>query len=207
MLRTLLIISGLLIISCNLQAQTKIDTSKFLPGVESIKQDFKNHCEKKKEAELLEYNFSVKNKWLRFLPTIGFNLIPLSPIIALNSSNMISYAEHNAQRKAKIMTIIRTNDLQFEEGCINLNYQYLDLQKQIAFYNEQLELFKLHKSRFEIVSKSYVNQEIVPSVFLDKQIEFNSLILALKQSELSIQQNKYKILASFYYSGITKSNQ
>lgn len=188
-----------LIISDFSYGQTQIDTATFIPGIDSLKSDLKKYYGQKTAAEILEYNYSVKNRWLRFIPTIGFSIVPLSPILALNTNGLVQYAEHTAQKKAKMMNIVRMNSLQYEKECITLSYQYLDLKSKIVVYNFKVENFALQTSRFEINKKAYNNNEIPPSEYLNRQIEYNNLISDLKSMEMELNSLKYKILAQFNY--------
>lgn len=188
-----------LIISFFSYGQTPIDTAKFLPGIDSLKCDLKKYYDQKTAAEILEYNYSVKNKWLRFIPTIGFTVVPLSPILAINTHGLAQFAEHTAQKKAKIMNIERMNSLQYEKECISLSYQYLDLKSKIIVYNFKVDNFALQTSKFEITKKAYNNNEIPPSEYLNRQIEYNNLISDLKSMEMELNSLKYKILAQFNY--------
>lgn len=197
--RRLYFLGLFLIISIFSYGQTKIDTATFIPGIENLKSDLKKYYDDKTAAEILEYNYSVKNRWLRFIPTIGFTVVPLSPILALNTTGLVQYAEHSAQKKAKIMNIERINSLQFEKECISLSYQYLDLKSKIVVYNFKVENFALQTSMFEITKKGYNNNEIPPSEYLNRQIEYNNLISDLKSMEMELNSLKYKILAQFNY--------
>ena len=188
-----------LIISNFSYGQTQIDTATFIPGIDSLKSDLKKYYGQKTAAEILEYNYSVKNRWLRFIPTIGFSIVPLSPILALNTNGLVQYAEHAAQKKAKMMNIVRMNSLQYEKECITLSYQYLDLKSKIVVYNFKVENFVLQTSKFEISKKAYNNNEIPPSEYLNRQIEYNNLISDLKSMEMELNSLKYKILAQFNY--------
>lgn len=188
-----------LIISNFSYGQTQIDTATFIPGIDSLKSDLKNYYDQKTAAEILEYNYSVKNRWLRFIPTIGFSIVPLSPILALNTNGLVQYAEHAAQKKAKMMNIVRMNSLQYEKECITLSYQYLDLKSKIVVYNFKVDNFVLQTSKFEISKKAYNNNEIPPSEYLNRQIEYNNLISDLKSMEMELNSLKYKILAQFNY--------
>jgi len=188
-----------LIISILSFGQTQIDTTTFLPGIDSLKSDLKKYYNEKTTAEILEYNYSVKNRWLRFIPTIGFSIVPLSPILAINTQGLVQYAEHSAQKKAKIMNIEKMNSLQYEKECISLSYQYLDLKSKIMVYNFKVDNFALQTSRFQITKMAYSNNEIPPSEYLNRQIEYNNLISELKSTEMDLNSLKYKILAQFNY--------
>lgn len=180
-------------------AQERIDTSSFLPAIDSIKQCVKLYYDEKIESESYEYKYSIRYKWLKYIPTFGINLAPLSPIIGFNTSQVVNQANLSAQKKAKLMTIERTNALQYEQDLIALQFNISSLQNKIVYYHFLLDNLELHKQRFSIIKTSYENQQITPSEFLDKQIQFNTVLSTIKMVELDILTERNNILLKFRY--------
>ena len=194
---------GLLILliglSSNCFSQSRIDSASFLPHKDSIIVCLKNFYEEKTNAESYEYNYRQKYKWLKFLPTIGLNLLPLSPLVGISSSQLVNQVNINAQRKAKLLTIARTNSLAFQQDSISLNYDIANLWVKVAYYHFQLENLELYKNKFSIVVKSYKNNEITPTDFLDRQIQFNSFLAQTKITEMEIHTGKNSLLQRFRF--------
>lgn len=194
---------GLLILLIGLSsicfAQTRIDSVSFLPHKDSIIVCLKKFYDEKAKAESYEYNYRQKYKWLKFLPTIGLNLLPLSPLVGISSNQLVNQVNINAQRKAKLLTIARTNSLAFQQDSISLNYDLANLWVKVAYYHFQLENLELYKNKFTIVVKSYKNNEITPTEFLDKQIQFNAFLAQTKITEMEIHTSKNSTLQRFRY--------
>ena len=180
-------------------SQTRIDSASFLPHKDSILVCLKKFYDEKTNAESYEYNYRQKYKWLKFLPTVGLNLLPLSPLVGISSNQLVNQVNINAQRKAKLLTIARTNSLGFQQDSISLNYDVANLWVKVAYYHFQLTNLELHKSKFSIVEKSYKNNEVTPSEFLDRQIQFNSFLAQIKITEMEIHTSKNGILQKFRY--------
>ena len=179
--------------------QVRIDTSSFIPSVDSMYSCLKNYYTDKAQAEAYEYNYSIKYKWLKFIPTIGLNLNPISPIIALNSNQIVNQVNLNAQKKAKLLSIERTNQMSYEQDIIALNFKLSSLRKKIAYYHSLLDNLDLYIQKFKIVQTAYTNQEITPTEFLDKKIQFNSTVNQVKLLEFELHNERNNILQSYRY--------
>ena len=180
--------------SLQVQAQSKIDTVVFIPSIDSCKSTLRSYYRLKSEAEEIEFKYKTKFKFLRFLPSVGWDLFRQSPIVSINTNSIYNEINRKRERNAKLKGIQKINEVQYNQDLVNVIFLLSTLKKEVVYYNNQLNILNLETERFQIIQKAYDNHELVPSEYLTKKIEFENFKSAVKLLEIELHDSKNKIL-------------
>jgi hypothetical protein len=185
----------MIVISLGLQvqAQSKID-STFIPHIDSLKTSLRLFYQVKSDAEQEEFKYKSKFKFLRFLPSIGWDAFRMSPIVSVNSNSIYYEINRRRETNAKLSGLEKTNEVQYNSDISNITFLRNTLQRKVFYYNAQIELLLLEEQRFQIIEKAYDNHEIVPSEYLTKQIAYQGFKNSIKLLEVELYDMRNKIL-------------
>lgn len=183
------------IFSSSAYSQALLDTSQFLPHRKDLEEHLRKFYTKKKEALKAEFQTKNKYKFLRFLPSLGYNFIQNTPIMIFSSSQIESYQNTKATQKAKIQSIERVNEVDFNEILNEVIQLRETLKNRIDYYNSRVKNFEIQKALFiEIIEKQYKNREIPPSEYLKQLKDFQTQLNLIEYEYFQILEAKNTIL-------------
>lgn len=179
-----LLILILSILTLTVQAQ-KIDSS-FVPNEDTLEASLRDFYKLKTDAEQTELKQRIRFKWLRFLPSVGWNFGLNSPFIGWNTSDLVGAINHKQTKKTLLTAIEKQNEILFNEDLIEVQYQLDNLVHKMTFYQSKMNVFELEKELFEITQKGYDEGEITPTIYLSKKIQFENLRIQIEQLKLEL---------------------
>ena len=125
------------------------------------------------EADLTEFRETNTLTWLHFIPTIGFNISSLIPMVALNTSSITTYYQNKKMIIQKIKSIKRKAEIQQKSNQIKLINLYHGLNNDILQLSITLETLKKYTQLYEIKCMQHKENEINTETFLTQQVAHN----------------------------------
>ncbi|MCU0439194.1 MAG: hypothetical protein MUC49_14950 [Raineya sp.] len=112
-----------------------------------------------------------------------------------SSSQIESYQNTKATQKAKIQSIERVNEVDFNEVLNEVIQLREILKNRIDYYNSRVKNFDIQKALFiEIIEKQYKNREILPSEYLKQLKDFQTQLNLIEYEYFQILEAKNTIL-------------
>ncbi len=139
------------------------------------------------EALIEEFNYKEKGKVLKYLPSLGYNFITNSPHISYNTSALYAAVNDEYIKAAKIKSIRKAMQNSFQAELKKLHKHYANLEADIDYYNQALQLYHINQEIFSIKQQQYKNLEITPLEFLSSQIK-------IKEEEMRLSKKYHDIL-------------
>ena len=139
------------------------------------------------EALIEEFNYKEKGKVLKYLPSLGYNFITNSPHISYNTSALYAAINDEYIKEAKIKSIRKAMQNSFQAELKKLHKHYANLEADIDYYNQALQLYHINQEIFSIKQQQYQNLEIAPLEFLSSQIK-------IKEEEMRLSKKYHDIL-------------
>ncbi len=125
---------------------------------------------------------------LGYLPSVGYDAFCQYPMVNLNISSIYSGISAKREKKAKLSSIQKINEVQYNLDLADIISLYNSIKRKIDFYNSQVKIYGLENKRFEITKRTYSNKEIVPSEYLAKEIDHYNFLNSITQLELEIYE-------------------
>lgn len=132
-----------------------------------------------------------------FLPSFGWNFIANTPSLSYNSNELSNAINYKYRRTAKLESIRKQNEVQFNRDLNDVVVMCENLKLQISTYN-LLELnFIIINESFDLIELSYKNAELKPSEYLQKKISYQSALLNKQKTlnDLILYRNEILIKA------------
>jgi len=180
-----------LFLSSKLSAQ--ID-SAYVPSIDSLKNSLRVYYLNKADAEIQEFRYATKFRWLNFVPNLGYDAFRQSPVLTTNLSGISQGINSRYANRAKIASIQKVNEVLYNEDLIYIRSQLQDLKEKIKAYNRQLELLQLREMKFRITETGYKRKEVAPSEYLNAQLEIKGFKVLLENSNAELLQLRNEIL-------------
>jgi len=139
------------------------------------------------EALIEEFNYKEKGKVLKYLPSLGYNFITNSPHISYNTSALYAAINDEYIKVAKIKSIRKAMKNSFQAELKKLHKHYANLEADIDYYNQSLQLYHINQEIFSIKQQQYQNLEITPLEFLSSKIK-------IKEEEMRLSKKHHDIL-------------
>jgi hypothetical protein len=162
--------------------------------MDTLKESLRIFYVLKSSSEEEEFRFKTKLNVLRFLPSVGYDAFRQSPMVTLNTSSLYGAINDKRERKAKVSSIQKINEVQYNLDLSDIISLYAGLKRKIDFYNNQVRILELESKRFEITKRTYTNKELLPSEFLAKEIDHYNFLNTITQLELDIFELRDAIL-------------
>ena len=156
------------------------------------------------QAQLSEHQATQKNRWLKYIPTIGLTYtLNGQPRPTLSwSSNLI----HNSQqdkikRQAKQTSILQQHQLNLQKKQLQLQallQQYQFLQEDIV---HETQILHFDRQLFQVKEEQAKHLEISPTELVQATKSFRQKEYQLLKKQRALQSLKTKILihAHFYF--------
>ena len=160
-----------------------------LPELEASLQRYHNRLW---TAERSEYTYKQKNRFFNYLPSVSFiplsrsDRVSLTPVLSLNTNSIFSYLQQKRQQKARLQTLDRKAQLQFNEDLTKLHLLYARIQHETATLSQNNILAELEKKQFAIYSEAFTKRELSPLNFLEKEKHYQAFLLSLHQKQEAI---------------------
>jgi hypothetical protein len=178
------ITSVLLIISLNSFAQ---DFN--FPRLDSLKASIDNYYKKKSDAECEEFKTSQKTSILDFLPNPSYSPFTGGFGASLNLQPIITGKRQKQEKRQKIATIVRLNQLEGEALKNEISGNYEAISISIDDYLERQKLAEIRQKLFNIYRQQYAKNEITPTAFISHEFEIESLKIERKTQENLIKKD------------------
>jgi hypothetical protein len=172
MYKTVLIFWLVWLTTYQLKAQQISDD--FVPSFDTLQQSVRSFYLRKAGAELEEFEYRVRYRWLQYVPNVGWDAFRMSPIVSVNTSSIFQGLNTGVVQQARQRAIKRINEVAYNQDLDYIRIRLLDLQHKVAYYQSQQELLKLREVRFGITETGYKRKEVPPSEYYAALLEFNA---------------------------------
>ncbi|MCP3659375.1 MAG: TolC family protein [Bacteroidetes bacterium] len=167
----------------------------FIPSLETIEKNLKQENEQQLKEEIQELQ---KPNILDFLSSINLtyktNLINQSHglIISLNILKLFEITSTSRKYKQSKKKVTFRHKITYQKTLQEISLMIETLKKKVTNYNNQLKIFKLKTSLYNIEKRRYEKGEIPPSEYIKKQItyEYDKTTLIETKKELQILRQK-----------------
>lgn len=167
--------------------QEKIDITNIIVEKTELETSLKKHFIDLAEALIEEFNYKEKGKVLKYLPSLGYNFITNSPHISYNTSALYAAINDEYIKAAKIKSIRKAMQNSFQAELKKLHKHYANLEADIDYYNQTLQLYHINQEIFSIKQQQYKNLEIAPLEFLSSKIK-------IKEEEMRLRRKYHDML-------------
>lgn len=171
----------------------QIDSSS-IPNIDSLKTSLRVYYLNKADAEIQEFRYENKFRWLNFVPNIGYDAFRQAPVITTNLSGVSQGINSRQVNKAKIASIKKVNEVLYNEDLVYIRSRLQDLEEKIRAYNSQFELLQLREMKFKITETGYKRKEITPSEYINAQLEIKGFKVMLANVSGELMQLRNEIL-------------
>lgn len=168
-------------------AQERLELKDLIVECAVLETSLRRHFIDLAEALIEEFSYKEKGKVLRYLPSLGYNFITNSPHIAYSSSALYAAINDRHIKRAKIRSIRKAMQNSFQAEIKKLRKHYANLEADIEYYNQAIQLYQINQVIFSIRQQQYQNLEIVPLEFLRSQ-------LRIKEEEMRLRKKYHAIL-------------
>jgi len=160
-----------LFLTCTLICATAQAQPFVLPPLDSLFQSVDAYFAANAEAQLLELQQQSKYRWLNYLPNPGYNPFTGGFNLSFNVASPLAEIKqaHTARQKAK--SIQRLNELEAVKTKNAVAAAHFAVQQMQAAYIAQDSLERIKAIAFDLYSKQYIRNEMLPSEYLQKQQE------------------------------------
>lgn len=167
------------------------------PAYDSICICIDSYYEKLTRSQIEEFQYSTEKRWLNYIPSPGYSPFTGGFTISLNLSAPIQEMKLRHQTKMKIQSIRKTNELQSNLLKNQAKADIKALQNSIFEFEvmDSLEFLK-HKA-FTLVSTQYQRNEITPSEFLAKQMDYLNFKVSRLTQINAIKQKIFDLIIKY----------
>jgi len=151
----------------------------FVPHSDSLRTSLIQSYRAEALAELEQYNYKTKAKWLNFIPSPGITLG--APTINYNLSNVAQAINGKHIKAATQDAILLRWQVQLNSAWSEIVLLRETLLNRIEAYNASLDLVQLHQAKFEIIEKGYSKSEVTPSEYLTGKLALASIFNELRK--------------------------
>lgn len=188
----------------------KADTIPSLPHDTSLIKSLRNYYDQLKLANVQEYKYQTKNRFLNYLPSIGLENDngTVRPTVGYSFGTVVRVIGDEQKRKQSIISIESKTDLDFVKEYNLLKSLLIKLTVKIENYyhektliNDHLELLENDRQLFAIQEDKYKNTEIDVSQFLTakntlltKELNYKTKVHNTKKMLSEIKELQAEIL-------------
>ncbi len=190
-MKKVLLIATLSILSITSKA---VYTAYDLEHIDSLINSLKVYHIKKYNSEINSYLYSEKYKFLKYVPSFGWNFMSNTPFIGYNTSELFNMLNLKRKQKAEIESIKLKCELEFNNDVIELKTLIRNYNIKLQYFYDSKLLFDAERELFEITIQKYKNHEATPSEYLTKHIHFENVDLQRLKLETEIFEMKNLIL-------------
>ncbi|MGN6247371.1 MAG: hypothetical protein ACTHNG_03385 [Ginsengibacter sp.] len=181
-----------LLFSSSLTAQ---DVS--LPSYDSVCDCIDNYYENLINAQTKEFQRQRKSRWLNYLPSPGYSPFTGGFSFTLNLSAPIQEARARRMATLKIQSITETYRLEAFQLKEEAKTDFKGLQNLIFDYHLMDSLDFLKLEAFTLVQHQYQRNEIAPSEFIARQIEYLNYRISRVSAMNAIKQKIFGLLLKY----------
>ena len=188
------VLVGLLLSYGKVYGQERLAITDLIVERTELETSLRKHFIDLAEALIEEFNYKEEGKVLKYLPSLGYNFITNSPHISYNTSALYAAINDQHIKQAKIKSIRKAMQNTFRAELKKLYKHYANIEADIDYYNQALELYYIKQKIFNIKQQQYQNLEIAPLEFLSSQIKIKEEEMRLKKKYHDILKLKNHIL-------------
>jgi len=182
------------------QAANTIFSQPFhVPPLDSLRQAVTRYYVSATEAQLLELKQSNRYRWVNYLPNPGFNPFTGGFNIQFNLAAPFAEFKSNHAAKQKAAAIKKLNEIEAAKTKNAVEAAYESIQFSIQQYNAQDSLVYFKDIAFDLYSKQYERNEMLPSEYLAKQQERQQFKLSRLQHANAIKESIRQLLLIAFY--------
>ncbi len=152
--------------------QEGFNLSDWVPERDSLQRSLINFYDQKLEADLEEFRFSEKYRALKYVPTFGFDVALLRPIVGFNSNLIYQVANDSQIRAAKVRSIQKANQLERAQAANQLDLLFLDMENRLLHYRLFVQGGPTREQLRHLVRARYKKGEITPSDYLRQELSW-----------------------------------
>ena len=145
------------------------------------------HNEQTKQA-IDNYKNLKDYKWLHMLPSVGYDTRWNTPVVAVSSTQFVSYFQHRDTKKYNIIQLQQQSDKDLDRILFNLKGLYNRLLKQLAELETRYKILTINKQLYDIENEKYKNVEIDTEEFLKAERAQMQQVSDFQTFKLSIYQ-------------------
>jgi len=170
-----------------------------LPDKEILFESLGEYYKEATITEIETFTYVEKWKWLQFAPSFGWNFVQNTPYIGWSSSDLFNAINAKRAKKAKILGIIRTANLNYDTKCkqIALKTHVFEAKKRV--FDTKTGLLTLKEQFYGIFKDKYDRKELEPSIYIQKSIDFENFKLEIEQLRYELVKIKIDILQTAYF--------
>ena len=146
------------------------------------------------DAETDEYNRQRKSRWLNYIPSPGYSPFAGGFTFSLNLSAPIQEAKARRQAVMKIESIRKTNDLEKFQLKQQVKANLKALENSIFEVHSRDSLEYLKDKAFFLAKSQYSRNEITPTEFIARQIDYMSYKISRITEVNAIKQKIFELL-------------
>lgn len=153
-----------------------------LPELDSLHTSIDRYFSEFTASQLEEYRQSAKGRWMNYLPSPGYSPFQGGFTLSLNVMAPLQEIKLAKQTAAKTSSIQRLNGMQAQVLKNEITADYTTLQMMIEEYNSKEGIEELKRQAFDLVQKQYQRNELTPSDYLARKMEYQTF-MATKLAE------------------------
>jgi hypothetical protein len=158
-----------------------------------------NHSKRECIYNITELTYVEKYKWLRYIPSFGWNFVSNTPFLGYNSNELFSLLNMKRRKKAQLDAIIHRINEDYRKNSISLNMKYDRFEQLQRTFKHMKLIYNLEREVFEIRTIQYKKLQITPSDYLQEQISIQNKYLILLQAQANIEALREELYSIAYY--------
>lgn len=131
-------------------------------------------------------NTQKQYKWLRILPSFGWNFILNTPSITFGTQQIASYLEARDQRNYQVSEVERLSKYKINESINRLKSLYNTIINQLDSYHYGMQIFEVDKQLFAITEEQYKNLKIATEQYLKEKRNYMTKVVAIYEKKQAI---------------------
>lgn len=182
------------IIPKNNAQNIELKKEDFNLSFDSLKYSLRVFYIKKTEAEQTQFKTKIKYKWLKFVPSIGWNFGLNSPVVGYNTNDLVNALNHKTNKEAILSGFERQNEVLYNDAVTEVKYLLKNLNFMLKQYYSGVTVFNLQKDLFLIIERQYQKGELLPSEYLQKKIAYEKVLMDREKLKYKLIEMRNTIL-------------
>ncbi|MGL1888706.1 MAG: hypothetical protein OCD76_19490 [Reichenbachiella sp.] len=170
-----------------------------LPEIDALMKTLGESFKSEAAYQIEQFTYVEKWKWLKYLPTFGYDFSMNRPIVAYNSNALFGVINSGRKKEANLNSIIHKINLDYEREAISLSLNYDIFGTQNAVYHNRMQVLRLEKMNMDLSYNQYKEHHLEPSQYLNKLISFKNKVLQLSELKTDIVKLRSELLEMAFY--------
>lgn len=161
---------------------------------DSLEVCLKSYYSDKLNAEITVEKVKNDKKWLKWLPSVGYDAFRNAPVVSLSFGQIVDNLNRNAERNSKIQSLIMSAELEYSLQVEQVKLRVLQYNSELLKFDQSLQILAIETELFDIVEKSYEEKRIAPTEYLSKKLAFLQKKQGFEDKITELERQKLEVL-------------